>query len=82
MKTFEEIINEDYIQINLKENNVKVGDNLLNISGLYASLAKISPKGRSYGVRFDIDYPDEPLMYFTPTAFESSFRVDRRDVIS
>ena len=77
MKTLEQIIEQDYTPVNLKANNVQIGDEILNFNGLYGTLAKISPKGRSYGVRFDIDYADEPLMYFTPSGFESSFYVKR-----
>ena len=78
MKTFDQILDEDYTPVNLKTNNVKVGDNILNFSGLYGTLAKISPKGKSYGVQFDMDYLDEPLTYFTASGFESSFHVKRK----
>ena len=72
------MLNEGFEPVNLKAGNVKVGSDIVGRNVMFGTLKTISKKTGKYGVRFDADYYDDPLTFFTPENFESFFLVDTR----
>jgi hypothetical protein len=72
----DKLLDAGFQPVNLKAGNVKVGDNIVNRSGIFGTLQEID--GSRYAVHFDMDYADEPATIFTADEFESFFLVDAR----
>jgi hypothetical protein len=84
-QTIEKMLNEGFEPVNLKAGNVQVGSAVVNRNVMFGTVKiikdKISKFGvsiRIYGVRFDEDYQDDPLTFFTANNFEEFFLVDKR----
>ena len=73
------LLNGGWEAVNLKNRNVKPGDNIVNRNGIFGTLIKITKKGK-YVVQFDIDWdrPEDRATKFTADEFESFFLVDKR----
>lgn len=77
-QTIKKMLEAGFEPVNLKAGNVKIGDAIVSRNVMFGTLQTITKKTGRYGVRFDIDYSDEPLTYFTPIEFEAVFLVDKR----
>jgi hypothetical protein len=77
-QTIKRMLAEGFKPVSLKPRNVKIGDAIASRNVMFGTLKTISKKTGKYGVRFDADYCDEPLTYFTPEQFEEFFLVDTR----
>ena len=77
-QTIERMLAEGFEPVNLKTGNVKIGDAIASRNVMFGTLQTITKKTGRYGVRYDADYSDDPLTYFTPVEFEQFFLVDKR----
>jgi len=77
-QTLEKMLFGGFEPVNLKAGNVKIGDAIASRNVMFGTLKTISKKTGEYGVRFDEDYRDDELTYFTPSEFEEFFLVDTR----
>jgi hypothetical protein len=77
-QTIKKMLAEGFEPVNLKTGNVKIGDAIASRNVMFGTLQTITKKTGEYGVRFDEDYQDDELTYFTPTEFEEFFLVDKR----
>jgi hypothetical protein len=69
---------EGFEPVNLKTGNVKTGDAIASRNVMFGILQTINKKTGEYGVRFDEDYQDDELTYYTTAEFEEFFLVDKR----
>ena len=77
-QTIKRMLAEGYEPVSIKTRNVKIGDAIASRNVMFGTLKTISKKTGEYGVRFDEDYRDDELTYFTPSEFEEFFLVDTR----
>jgi len=77
MSLTERLLEDGFVPVDLKEGNIKVGDSIANLNGMFGTLEKITNKG-NYVVSFDADYDGEKPTKFDSERFESFFLVDKR----
>jgi hypothetical protein len=85
MSLIARLLEDGFVPVDLKAGNVQVGSAVVNRNVMFGTVKiikdKISKFGvsiRIYGVRFDEDYHDDPLTFFTANNFEEFFLVDKR----
>ena len=77
-QTIQKMLEAGFEPVNLKAGNIKIGDAIASRNVMFGTLQTITKLTGRYGVRYDADYPDDELTYFTPTEFEEFFLVDKR----
>ena len=77
MSLTERLLEDGFVPVDLKEGNIKVGDSIANLNGMFGTLEKITNKG-DYMVSFDADYDGEKPIKFDSERFERFFLVDKR----
>jgi len=71
------LLEDGFVPVDLKGGNIKVGDSIVNLNGMFGTLEKITKKG-NYMVSFDADYYGEKPTKFDSEKFEGFFLVDKR----
>lgn len=77
MSLTERLLEDGFVPVDLKGGNIKVGDSIANLNGMFGTLEKITNKG-DYMVSFDADYDGEKPTKFDSERFERFFLVDKR----
>lgn len=77
MSLIERLLEDGFVPVDLKEGNIKVGDDIVSRNGMFGTLEKITKKG-NYMVSFDSDYDGEKHTKFGSEKFERFFLVDKR----
>ena len=77
MSLTERLLEDGFVPVDLKGGNIKVGDSIANLNGMFGTLEKITNKG-DYMVSFDSDYDGEKPTKFDSERFERFFLVDKR----
>ena len=77
MSLTERLLEDGFVPVDLKEGNIKVGDSIASLNGMFGTLEKITNK-EDYMVSFDSDYDGEKPTKFDSERFERFFLVDKR----
>jgi hypothetical protein len=77
MSLIERLLEDGFVPVDLKSENIKVGNDIVSLNGMFGTLEKITKKG-NYMVSFDSDYDGEKPTKFDSEKFERFFLVDKR----